>query len=94
MLWKWIALFLESMFPFSNKSHDWDFGYPHLQRLLSKINFPWLFSNVVDASWREDEPGQVSEQPNEKDEQIEATLPYFVFEIKGVRVGCIGLVEQ
>ncbi|GHT84598.1 hypothetical protein FACS1894129_1530 [Actinomycetota bacterium] len=77
-----------------NTSHDWDFGYPHLQRLLSKTNFPWLFSNVVDASWRGGEASQMSEKPDENDEQIEATLPYFVFEIKGVRVGCIGLVEK
>ena len=77
-----------------NSSHDWDFGYPHLQRLLSKTNFPWLFSNVVDASWRQDELSQGSEKPNEHDEQIEATLPYFVFEVKGIRVGCIGLVEK
>lgn len=70
-------------------NHDWDFGYPHLQRLLSKTNFPWLFSNVVDASWREDAPSQDS-----SDEQIYGTLPYFVMSVKGIKVGCIGLVER
>ena len=54
-------------------SHDWDFGYPHLQTLMSQNNFPWLFSNVVDASWRSE--AGASEQadnnePDERDKQV------------------------
>ena len=75
-------------------NHDWDFGYPHLQRLLSKTNFPWLFSNVVDASWREANNDESHDDLDERDEQIETTLPYFVMDVKGVRIGCIGLVEK
>ena len=74
-------------------SDDWDFGYPHLQRLLSKTNFPWLFSNVVDASWREDDESETDEM-DDRDEQIETTLPYFVMNVNEIKVGCIGLVEQ
>ncbi|KAL4401279.1 hydrolase [Malassezia pachydermatis] len=74
-------------------NHDWDFGYPHLQSLLSKTNFPWLFSNVVDASWRDDDSEQ-SPELDERDKQIEGTLPYFVMEVKGIKIGCIGLVEE
>ena len=51
-------------------NHDWDFGYPHLQRLLSKTNFPWLFSNVVDASWREANNDESHDELDERDEQI------------------------
>ena len=75
-------------------NHDWDFGYPHLQRLLSKTNFPWLFSNVVDASWREANNDESHDDLDERDEQIETTLPYFVMDVRGVRIGCIGLVEK
>lgn len=78
-------------------SHDWDFGYPHLQTLMSQNNFPWLFSNVVDASWRSE--AGASEQadnnePDERDKQVYGTLPHFVMTVQGVNVGCIGLVEQ
>lgn len=74
-------------------NHEWDFGYPHLQTLLSRTNFPWLFSNVVDASWRNGAPDPPLE-PQQQDKQVEATLPYYCMEVNGVKVGCIGLVEQ
>ncbi|PKI82840.1 hypothetical protein MVES1_003744 [Malassezia vespertilionis] len=74
-------------------NHDWDFGYPHLQTLMSKCNFPWLFSNVVDASWRE-QGATVSDKIDKRDKQIEYTLPYFTMQVDGIKVGCIGLVEQ
>ena len=64
-----------------------------MQRLLSKTNFPWLFSNVVDASWREDDERDTDEM-DDRDEQIETTLPYFVMNVNEIKVGCIGLVEQ
>ena len=64
-----------------------------MQRLLSKTNFPWLFSNVVDASWREGDSSDTDEM-DERDEQIETTLPYFVMNVNEIKVGCIGLVEQ
>lgn len=60
---------------------------------MSKTNFPWLFSNVVDASWRDDDSEQ-SPELDERDKQIEGTLPYFVMEVKGIKIGCIGLVEE
>ncbi len=55
---------------------------------------PWLFSNVVDASWREANNDESHDDLDERDEQIETTLPYFVMDVKDVRVGCIGLVEK
>lgn len=64
-----------------------------MQRLLSKTNFPWLFSNVVDASWREDDESETDEM-DDRDEQIETTLSYFVMNVNEIKVGCIGLVEQ
>ncbi|WFD34813.1 hypothetical protein MCUN1_001657 [Malassezia cuniculi] len=74
-------------------NHEWDFGYPHLQTLLSKTRFPWLFSNVVDASWREGAPDPTPEpQPN--DVPIHATIPYFCMHVNGVKIGCVGLVEE
>ena len=77
----------------SANSHEWDFGYPHLQTLLGRTSFPWLFSNVVDASWRHGEPDPPLE-PQDEDEQVDATLPYFCMDVCGVKIGCIGLVEQ
>ncbi|KAI5124075.1 hypothetical protein M0805_003902 [Coniferiporia weirii] len=60
-------------------NHDFDFGYPHLTKLLNDTNFPWLLSNIVDTT-----TGKV---PNTLHE-------FHVIERCGVRVGFIGLVEK
>ncbi|PWN53887.1 Metallo-dependent phosphatase [Violaceomyces palustris] len=75
-------------------NHDWDFGYPHLQTLMSQNNFPWLFSNVVDASGCNADSKAWDEQPRDEDAQVEGTLKYWTTTIKGVKVGCIGIVEK
>ena len=59
---------------------------------MSRCNFPWLFSNVVDASWRKG--GAADTKIDDRDSQILVTLPYFVMDVKGIRVGCVGLVEE
>ncbi|WVR09253.1 hypothetical protein IAU60_006318 [Kwoniella sp. DSM 27419] len=60
-------------------NHDWDFGYPHLTKLINASTFPWLMSNIVDKN-----TGQVP-PPLKR---------YHVFERCGVRIGVIGLVEE
>ncbi|KAI8998871.1 Metallo-dependent phosphatase [Trametes punicea] len=60
-------------------NHDFDFGYPHLSKLIQDTNFPWLLSNIIDT--------QTSRIP-------EYLHEFYVFERSGVRVGVIGLVEK
>ncbi|EMD38646.1 hypothetical protein CERSUDRAFT_113824 [Gelatoporia subvermispora B] len=60
-------------------NHDFDFGYPHLSKLILNTNFPWLLSNIVDTA--------TSRVP-------EHLLEYVVLERAGIRVGFIGLVEK
>ncbi|KAL7421435.1 hypothetical protein Q5752_004321 [Cryptotrichosporon argae] len=60
-------------------NHDFDFGYPHLTKLLSSTHFPWLLSNIVDET-----TGKTPEGLHELQ----------VVERCGVRVGIVGLVEQ
>ncbi|KAI0371748.1 Metallo-dependent phosphatase [Pilatotrama ljubarskyi] len=60
-------------------NHDFDFGYPHLSKLIQDTNFPWLLSNIIDT--------ETSRVP-------EGLLEFYVFERSGVRVGVIGLVEK
>ncbi|KAI0637232.1 Metallo-dependent phosphatase-like protein [Trametes polyzona] len=60
-------------------NHDFDFGYPHLSKLIQDTNFPWILSNIIDT-----ERGRVPEH----------LLEYYVFERSGVRIGVIGLVEK
>ncbi|RXK38756.1 hypothetical protein M231_03932 [Tremella mesenterica] len=60
-------------------NHDFDFGYPHLTKLISSTSFPWLLSNIVD-----DKTGNTP-APLQK---------YWVTERCGVKIGIIGLVEQ
>ncbi|KAI0670630.1 Metallo-dependent phosphatase [Trametes maxima] len=60
-------------------NHDFDFGYPHLSKLIQDTNFPWLLSNIIDT--------ETSRVP-------EHLLEYYVFERSGVRIGVIGLVEK
>ncbi|KAF7338627.1 25S rRNA adenine-N(1) methyltransferase [Mycena venus] len=31
-------------------NHDFDFGYPHLSKLMEATKFPWLLSNIVDKA--------------------------------------------
>ncbi|KAI0683632.1 Metallo-dependent phosphatase [Cytidiella melzeri] len=60
-------------------NHDFDFGYPHLSKLISDTKFPWLLSNIIDA--------KTSKTP-------EPLLEFVVLERVGVRIGVIGLVEK
>ncbi|KAI0721526.1 Metallo-dependent phosphatase [Cerioporus squamosus] len=60
-------------------NHDFDFGYPHLSKLVKDTNFPWILSNIIDT--------ETSRVP-------EDLLEFYVFERAGVRVGVIGLVEK
>ncbi|WWC91447.1 uncharacterized protein L201_006393 [Kwoniella dendrophila CBS 6074] len=60
-------------------NHDFDFGYPHLTKLIQSTTFPWLLSNIID-----DKTGKQPETLNK----------YWVTERCGVKIGVIGLVEQ
>ncbi|EPQ58734.1 hypothetical protein GLOTRDRAFT_104166 [Gloeophyllum trabeum ATCC 11539] len=60
-------------------NHDFDFGYPHLCKLVEKTSFPWLLSNIVDT-----ERSRVPDHLNE----------FVVVERSGVRIGIIGLIEK
>ncbi|CCO28936.1 Trifunctional nucleotide phosphoesterase protein YfkN Includes: RecName: Full=2',3'-cyclic-nucleotide 2'-phosphodiesterase/3'-nucleotidase [Rhizoctonia solani AG-1 IB] len=60
-------------------NHDFDFGYPHLCKLIDDCTFPWVLSNIVDTD--------VSSTPDK-------LTRYQIFERNGVRVGVIGLVEE
>ncbi|KDR81434.1 hypothetical protein GALMADRAFT_239326 [Galerina marginata CBS 339.88] len=60
-------------------NHDFDFGYPHLAKIIDDTNFPWLLSNIVDTTTSR-VPGHLHE--------------YRVIEKAGVRIGFIGLVEK
>ncbi|KAI0928269.1 hypothetical protein AcW1_005566 [Taiwanofungus camphoratus] len=60
-------------------NHDFDFGYPHLSKLIGDTDFPWLLSNIIDNITN----------------QIPAHLKEFeVIERVGIRIGLIGLVEK
>ncbi|TFK55022.1 Metallo-dependent phosphatase [Heliocybe sulcata] len=60
-------------------NHDFDFGYPHLCKLIQQTKFPWLLSNIIDA-----ETSRVPECLNE----------FIVVKRSGIRIGIIGLVEK
>ncbi|KAG6854980.1 hypothetical protein C0991_009803 [Blastosporella zonata] len=60
-------------------NHDFDFGYPHLSKLVKDTTFPWLLSNIID-----DETSKVPECLHE----------FQIFERTGIRIGVIGLVEK
>lgn len=60
-------------------NHDFDFGYPHMTKLVGDTNFPWLLSNVVDANTG------TSPAPLHR---------FVVTERCGVRIGLVGLVEE
>ncbi|KAF8797843.1 flagellar associated protein [Phlegmacium glaucopus] len=60
-------------------NHDFDFGYPHLSRLLQDTTFPWVLSNIIDST--------TSRIPKHLKE-------FEVLERNGIRIGIIGLVEQ
>ncbi|KAJ6618304.1 Metallo-dependent phosphatase-like protein [Mycena sp. CBHHK59/15] len=60
-------------------NHDFDFGYPHLSKLIQATKFPWLLSNIVDTTTS----------------RVPAHLFEFqVLERAGLRIGIIGLVEK
>ncbi|KAF9228782.1 Metallo-dependent phosphatase [Gyrodon lividus] len=60
-------------------NHDFDFGYPHLSKLVEDTKFPWLLSNIID------------ENTNNIPEHLHQ---FKILERSGVRVGIIGLVEE
>ena len=60
-------------------NHDFDFGFPHLTKLIESTNFPWLLSNVIDG-----DTGKVPD-PLKR---------FWITQRKGVRIGIIGLVEE
>lgn len=75
-------------------NHDFDFGYPHLCKLMPQTNFPWTFSNIADVQHFDPTRGHEIE-PQQTDKQVDGTLKAWVTEMHdGVRIGCIGLVER
>ncbi|BEJ13733.1 hypothetical protein CspHIS471_0309070 [Cutaneotrichosporon sp. HIS471] len=60
-------------------NHDFDFGYPHMTKLVGDTNFPWLLSNVVDTLTG------TTPVPLHR---------FYVTERCGVRIGLVGLVEE
>ncbi|KAF8163115.1 Metallo-dependent phosphatase-like protein [Crassisporium funariophilum] len=60
-------------------NHDFDFGYPHLSKLVQDTTFPWILSNIIDTN-----TNRIPEHLQE----------FVVIERAAVRVGIIGLVEQ
>ncbi|KAF8078151.1 Metallo-dependent phosphatase-like protein [Lyophyllum atratum] len=60
-------------------NHDFDFGYPHLSKLVQDTTFPWILSNIIDTT-----TSRVPEHLHE----------FQVFEKAGMRIGVIGLVEK
>ncbi|KAJ7168132.1 Metallo-dependent phosphatase-like protein [Mycena crocata] len=60
-------------------NHDFDFGYPHLSKLVKATTFPWLLSNIEDTCTS----------------GVPANLHEFqILERAGLRIGIIGLVEK
>ncbi|ORY29141.1 hypothetical protein BCR39DRAFT_532806 [Naematelia encephala] len=60
-------------------NHDFDFGYPHLTRLVNATRFPWLLSNIIDS--------RTGKTP-------EKLQKFWVTERCGVKIGVVGLVEK
>ncbi|KAJ7582554.1 Metallo-dependent phosphatase-like protein [Mycena floridula] len=60
-------------------NHDFDFGYPHLTKLIRDCTFPWILSNIIDTT-----TGKVPSSVHE----------FQVLERCGMRIGVIGLVER
>ncbi|EKM82846.1 hypothetical protein AGABI1DRAFT_53371 [Agaricus bisporus var. burnettii JB137-S8] len=60
-------------------NHDFDFGYPHLTKLVRDSTYPWILSNIVDT---------------DTDLSPEYLQPFQVIERCNTRIGIIGLVEE
>jgi len=60
-------------------NHDFDFGYPHLCKLIADCKFPWILSNIIDS------------RTNDTPAQLE---PFRILKLQGLSVGVIGLVEE
>ncbi|KAF8636482.1 hypothetical protein AX17_003297 [Amanita inopinata Kibby_2008] len=60
-------------------NHDFDFGFPHLTKLVQDCHFPWILSNIIDADTL-----HVPQHLHE----------FKIFERAGLRIGVIGLVEE
>lgn len=91
-------------------NHDFDFGWPHLGKMMRQCNFPWMLSNIADiggdenaaaedsaktpANSRSEQASMTSDEPQENDRVARGTLPQWVCDVQGVRIGCISLVEK
>ncbi|KAJ7684723.1 Metallo-dependent phosphatase-like protein [Mycena polygramma] len=60
-------------------NHDFDFGYPHLLKLIESTTFPWLLSNIIDTT--------TSRVPK-------GLHDFHILERAGLRIGILGLVEK
>ncbi|EGR28575.1 ser thr protein phosphatase family protein, putative [Ichthyophthirius multifiliis] len=60
-------------------NHDFDYKIDHVIKLTSNCNFPWLCSNIFDAS---------------TGKNVADFLPYYTKELNGIKVGFIGLAEE
>jgi 5'-nucleotidase len=60
-------------------NHDFDYKLEHVIKLTSSCNFPWLCSNIFDAS---------------TGKNVADFLSYYIKNIDGINVGFIGLAEE
>lgn len=61
---------------------------------MAKTNFPWHLSNIADTSASPEAQASSSEEPHPGDQVVPGTHRYTVLNVKGVKVGIIGLVEK
>ena len=60
-------------------NHEFDKGQERLKKFIDMANFPFLGANVIDTATKE---------------TVEWLKPYEIFEIKGVRIGVLGLTTS
>ncbi|KAL4253855.1 5'-nucleotidase family protein [Abortiporus biennis] len=60
-------------------NHDFDFGFPHLSKLIQDTHFPWVLSNIIDTN-----TGKVPDNLHE----------FVVVERLGVRIGVVSFIEK
>ncbi|PIA14247.1 Metallo-dependent phosphatase, partial [Coemansia reversa NRRL 1564] len=61
-------------------NHEFDMGVEHLESLISRNNFPWILTNLIDNATG--------------DCAAKGSLKYLIKEVDGVRVGIIGIIEK
>ncbi|KAJ2617140.1 hypothetical protein H4S08_000464 [Coemansia sp. RSA 1365] len=61
-------------------NHEFDMGVEHLESLISRNNFPWILTNLTDNT-----TGGCA---------AKGSLKYIIKEVKGIRVGVIGIIEK